>query len=297
MFGELTPRVFRRNIYTGRGRRDALSRPPRTVKTRVTDDDPFADDRYRAFYPSIEREIIEQFKRDAHNRGSESVPADGDHLGWLCQLQHHGAPTRLLDWSEQALVALYFVVREEPSRDGELWALEARTLNGLVGAGDGYPLPGFSGRLDFLATEPYHGPPEEALQRYKLNQAQEKPIAFRPIRTFARMTAQASVFTIHPVPRAACMIAALVTYKSALVRYRIRASAKEKLRLHLADLGVSEHTLFPDRAALGARVAGEVKYYGWNNSRPPKCGGIVDKPDDVRRSRRAESNVPASRWP
>ena len=63
MFGELTPRVFRRNIYTGRGRCDALSRPPRTVKTRVTDDDPFADDRYRAFYPSIEREIIEQSAR------------------------------------------------------------------------------------------------------------------------------------------------------------------------------------------------------------------------------------------
>ena len=50
---------------------------------------------------------------------------------WLCLMQHYGAPTRLLDWTENVLVGLYFCVNEpeHDTQDGALYALNARLLN------------------------------------------------------------------------------------------------------------------------------------------------------------------------
>src|SRR6185436_18889350 len=51
---------------------------------------------------------------------------------WLCLMQHYSLPTRLLDWSESILAALYFAVREKPEEDGEIIVLNARRLNGIT---------------------------------------------------------------------------------------------------------------------------------------------------------------------
>ncbi len=47
----------------------------------------------------------------------------------LCLLQHYNFPTRLLDWTESVLIALYFAVEKDDAQDGKLYALNARRLN------------------------------------------------------------------------------------------------------------------------------------------------------------------------
>ena len=48
---------------------------------------------------------------------------------WLTLMQHYGVPTRLLDWSQSLLVALYFAVTEHQESDGALYALDPEILS------------------------------------------------------------------------------------------------------------------------------------------------------------------------
>ena len=47
-----------------------------------------------------------EFRRRAHRR----MPGLSSRFDWLCAMQHHGLPTRLLDWTESLSVATYFSI-------------------------------------------------------------------------------------------------------------------------------------------------------------------------------------------
>jgi hypothetical protein len=72
---------------------------------------------------------IMQFMGEAHAQlPATALPRDpfgwdvfDNYVEWLALMQHHGAPTRLLDWSLSPYVALYFAVSGEPDADAALW--------------------------------------------------------------------------------------------------------------------------------------------------------------------------------
>lgn len=56
-----------------------------------------------------------------------------DHFEWLALMQHYGAPTRVLDWTENILIALYFAVWDTTADcDSVVWALNAGRLNEIT---------------------------------------------------------------------------------------------------------------------------------------------------------------------
>jgi len=74
----------------------------------------------------IEESLLRWFKRQAHHFLSD-VPAENDPIEWLAVMQHHGAPTRLLDWSFSFLVALFFAV-EKAEASCVVWCLDLHWL-------------------------------------------------------------------------------------------------------------------------------------------------------------------------
>ena len=71
----------------------------------------------------VEEEIREQFISEAHIF-CETIPAGDDDWEWYFLMQHFGAPTRLLDWTEGALLGLYFSIRGNPGYyNSVVWAL------------------------------------------------------------------------------------------------------------------------------------------------------------------------------
>ena len=69
----------------------------------------------------IEERLLREFQRKYYHY-SHHIPDTGNSLEWLSIMQHHGAPTRLLDFTYSFYVAAYFAL-EESEKDCAIWAL------------------------------------------------------------------------------------------------------------------------------------------------------------------------------
>jgi len=175
---------------------------------------------------SIERLIIEEFERTSLPL-SEFQPEDNWDL--LALAQHHGLPTRLLDWTYSALVAMWFAVKDVPldgNEYGVVWLL----------------IPEVE---DFRAYTDKSGPLSNKITKI-----------FRPKIISRRISAQLGAFTVHKINDGGKVIRLEKNRKFSkkLLKMMIAVKYHPSIRQRLNMLGVNNASVFPDMDGLCAHL-------------------------------------------
>jgi FRG domain len=223
---------------------------------------------HRDAWQAQESRMLRIFKRKAHQFLSH-VPDPEDDFQWLALMQHHGAPTRLLDLTWSPYVAAFFAL-ERATGDAAVWALnpapisyaEAVTLRG--GA---------------TVRPPAMDPRERGnLRRYFL--AGEVPWLWigEPYLMNPRLTAQSGTFAVpgtlsqpaeailsgYPDPQETVV-------KLVLPSAQVRATGLRELY----RMNITYATLFPDLDGLARSLAYELEFH-WGYD--PRRQGAEDAP-------------------
>lgn len=185
----------------------------------------------------------------------------------LAIAQHHGLPTRLLDWTYSPAVAAYFATGGRPDADGVIWAVDyvktherlpaflrdvldrlgthmfdadllddvTRQLLDRYHDGDAVsPRAGVMEMFDMLA----------AIESFVAEQAEDYVVFFEPPAIDQRIVNQAALFSSQSNP-AVGMDAWLGDRPELFHRIVVPAERKAEFRDRLDQLNVNRRTLFP----------------------------------------------------
>mgnify|MGYP004648229223 CR=1 FL=1 len=207
-----------------------------------------------------ELEILKSFICEAS--AYLKIPAT-NYCQWLEYAQHYGVPTRLLDWTSNPLVALFFACRSNHAADAKVWILHQNNyrnfLRANISAPEGKTISQIIGNL--LAN----------------TSSIKFPFIYTPYYVDTRMSAQSSYFMVWGTEKVA--LDNVLSSEARNMQFKenndsrtygthegdalsfivyIHADQKQPLLRELDSAGVNEKTLFPGLDGIGRDI--EQKY-------------------------------------
>ncbi len=156
-----------------------------------------------------------------------------DEWEWLALAQHHGLPTRLLDWTRNPLIAVYFAVGKSHSKE----ELEKYSSNRAVYV---FRTPKLISRGDLSS-------PNQIYQDGPF--ACSKASKYAPAHIDNRIIAQTAVFTIHPDPHNPFQFP-----PRNLDKIIIPNKQRRQWKKILHNYGINRASLFPDLDNLASHI-------------------------------------------
>jgi len=171
----------------------------------------------------FEKMLLDDFKAKSLMFLSDKPENDID---WLCLAQHHGIPTRLMDWTFNPLVALFFAVENDIQADGAVycaWPSSGLQTESL--------LKGQEGVFNTSVEQVYH---------------------IVPSRTHARYQNQDGMFTFHPDPRENKIT-------NIVKKITIPFACKDSMKWRLRKMGITKRFIYADLDALSYDILESTK--------------------------------------
>jgi hypothetical protein len=207
----------------------------------------------------FERELLRDFEIHLSTEANFNPKND---IEWIFIAQHHGLPTRMLDWSENPLVALFFAVESyDNGKDGKIFALHPAEFNKRVAFSSSNNVFEEAVTKEGFISVPTTD--NHFFHKYVLNltglDVQRKPeaklpMAFRPKSYFKRSMSQSGVFTIHGTDKKP--LEDFKSYGINIIENKVPSAHKRTIFRELFDLAISHGSLFGDPNS----IAKSLKY-------------------------------------